>query len=79
VPSSAIRRFDYDGAAETLDVTFVSGRRYRYFGVSAEVVQGLQTAPSQGRFFNLHVRDRFACEDRTRRRPRAVLQGAPGR
>lgn len=79
MPSTAIRSFGYDAATRTLDVTFVSGRRYRYFGVGADVAQGLETAPSQGRFFNLQVRDRFACEERPRRRTRAVLQGAPVR
>jgi lysyl-tRNA synthetase class 2 len=73
MPSTVIRSFDYDGAAETLDVTFVSGRRYRYFAVGADVANGLQAAPSRGRFFTTQIRDRFACEERTRSRRRAVL------
>lgn len=31
MPSTAIRRFAYDAQARALDVTFVTGRRYRYF------------------------------------------------
>ncbi|MET1757071.1 KTSC domain-containing protein [Novosphingobium sp. RD2P27] len=33
MPSTAIRHFVYDPEVQALDVTFVTGRRYRYFGV----------------------------------------------
>jgi lysyl-tRNA synthetase class 2 len=79
MPSTAIRRFDYDGRARTLDVTFVSGRRYRYFEVDGGVAQGLEAAASKGRFFNENVRDRFAFEVRTGRGPRAVRHRQEGR
>ena len=66
MPSSVIRSYRYDLQAETLDVTFVSGRRYRYSGVPAEVAQGLDTAESRGRFFNAQIRDVFAFDTLTR-------------
>lgn len=72
MPSTAIRRFDYDADAATLDLTFVSGRRYRYFAVGLDVAQGLEAAPSTGGFFNAHIRDHFAFEERGRRRRTAL-------
>lgn len=61
--SSVIRSFAYDSASATLDVIFVSGRRYRYFLVPAYVAEGLSEALSKGRYFGARVRDRFPCEE----------------
>ena len=57
MPSSVIRRFAYDPAAQHLDIEFVSGRRYRYAGVPAEVAERFRAAFSKGRFFNARIRD----------------------
>ncbi|MET0589027.1 MAG: KTSC domain-containing protein [Novosphingobium sp.] len=62
MPSTAIRRFAYDPDACALDVTFVTGRRYRYFAVPGDVAQGLSKAFSKGRFFNARIRDHFCFE-----------------
>lgn len=62
MPSTAIRRFAYDPDARALDVTFVTGRRYRYFAVPGEVAKAFRGAMSKGRFFNARIRDRFAFE-----------------
>ena len=59
MPSTAIRRFAYDADARALDVTFVTGRRYRYFAVPGALAREFGEAPSKGRFFNARVRDRF--------------------
>lgn len=59
MPSTAISRFAYDPDAAALDVTFVSGRRYRYFEVPKPLADCFGAAPSKGRFFNALVRDRF--------------------
>ena len=72
MPSSVIRGFTYDPQARALDVTFVSGRRYRYRAVPPETAQALQSAASQGRFFNTEIRDVFAFEDLGRRRARPL-------
>jgi hypothetical protein len=63
MPSAAIRNFAYDRASATLDVTFVAGRRYRYFMVPAYVAEGFSEAFSKGRYFNDRVRDRFPFEE----------------
>jgi hypothetical protein len=63
VASTAIRHVFYDRSAAALDVTFTSGRRYRYRDVPADVAGQLQAAPSQGAAFNALVRDRFRFEE----------------
>jgi len=63
MPSTAIRDFRYDAQRRALDVTFVTGRRYRYFAVPEEIARGLAGAFSKGRYFNGRIRDRFRhCE-----------------
>lgn len=59
MPSSVIRGWTYDAARRWLDVTFVSGRRYRYLEVPPEIAEGLRVARSKGDYFNAEVRDRF--------------------
>jgi hypothetical protein len=63
MPSRVIRRFAYDRTTAALDVTFVTGRRYRYFMVPAYLAEGLAQAFSKGRFFNARIRDRFPVEE----------------
>lgn len=66
MPSAAIRRFDYDRQARRLDVVFVSGGAYSYFDVPEEVALDFRAARSKGRYFQQHIRDRFAfSKDRT--------------
>lgn len=66
MPSTAIRRFAYDAEARALDVTFVTGRRYRYFAVPGELAEDFRAARSKGGFFNARVRDRFAFAELAR-------------
>ncbi|WP_372781284.1 KTSC domain-containing protein [Phenylobacterium sp.] len=59
VDSTAISEIDYDSERAKLLVRFVSGERYVYVGVPAEVCRSFVEADSKGRFFQLHVRDRY--------------------
>jgi hypothetical protein len=59
MPSTVIRRFNYDPDERQLHVTFVSGRRYRYDDVPPDVVQEMRQAVSKGQFFNHRIRDVF--------------------
>jgi lysyl-tRNA synthetase class 2 len=59
MPSSVIRGFDYDPDRTALDVTFVSGRRYRYFHVPPLLAERFRKAASKGQFFNARIRNRF--------------------
>jgi lysyl-tRNA synthetase class 2 len=63
MPSTVIRRFAYDEQAQALDVTFVTGRHYRYFAVPGALARAFREALSKGRFFNARIRDRFRFEE----------------
>lgn len=60
MPSTVIRSFHYRIPERTLEIEFVSGRRYRYLEVPAETAEEMRRASSKGRYFNAHIRDRFA-------------------
>jgi lysyl-tRNA synthetase class 2 len=59
MPSTVIRRFDYDEGDRRLDIEFVTGRRYRYYDVPARIVAAFRRAASKGGFFNRRIRDHF--------------------
>lgn len=60
VDSTAIDEVAYDEAARRLTIRFVHGGRYTYLDVPARVARGLLAAPSHGRYFHDHIRDRYA-------------------
>jgi len=62
MPSSVIRAFDYDPQAQTLKVTFVTGRCYAYLDVPEKVADALRAASSKGEYFNRAIRDHFRFE-----------------
>lgn len=68
MPSTAIRNLFYVPAKRELWVTFVSGRRYVYVEVPADVFDAFKTAASRGTFFNHEIRDRYAFRGVTRGR-----------
>ena len=59
MPSTVIRRFDYDSGEQALDIIFTTGRIYRYRDVPPEVVERFRAAFSKGRFFNARIRDGY--------------------
>lgn len=59
MPSTVIRSFVYHPKRSALDVTFVSGRRYRYVDVPETVAEAFREAFSKGRFFNAQIRDAY--------------------
>jgi hypothetical protein len=59
MPSTAIRTFIYDAPDQRLLVIFVTGRKYIYENVPAQVHAAFRAAPSKGRFFNTQIRDRY--------------------
>ena len=59
MPSTVIRRIDYDPPSRTLFVRFVSGALYAYEDVPPKVHAAFRTAGSKGAFFSAHVRDRY--------------------
>jgi hypothetical protein len=59
MPSTVIRSFSYDPDARRLDVIFVSGRRYGYHEVPAELFEEMKLSFAKGEFFNERIRGRF--------------------
>jgi hypothetical protein len=60
MPSSVIRAYHYHRPEGSLDITFVSGRQYRYRQVPESVYTKFKAAASKGEFFNRHIRERFS-------------------
>lgn len=57
--SSAIRELVYDPGSRVLGLRFADGDWYAYADVPAAAVEALLAAPSIGRHFAEHIRDRF--------------------
>jgi hypothetical protein len=60
VQSSMMTRIEYDEAAAELDITFVSGKTYRYLNVPLHVYVDFLDAESKGAFFNANIKNAFA-------------------
>lgn len=65
MPSTVIRRYAYCPDSGELWVEFVTGRRYVYSDVPAEVAQTLGSAFAKGVYFNSRIRDRFPVREVT--------------
>jgi hypothetical protein len=62
-------KVDYDEDDAELDITFTSGKTYRYLHVPLEIYVDLLDAESKGEYFNDNIKDVFVCaEVRSRRR-----------
>lgn len=59
VESEAIDEITYDSDRSTLFVRFAHGGWYSYFAVPQSIYEAFVAAPSHGRFFHDHVRDRY--------------------
>jgi hypothetical protein len=58
--SSTITSVEYDDEARELDITFTSGKTYRYFNVPLEIYAEFLDAGSKGKFFNDNIKGAFA-------------------
>src|ERR1700730_5580328 len=58
--SSTITSVEYDDDARELDITFTSGKTYRYFNVPLEIYAEFLDAGSKGKFFNDNIKGAFA-------------------
>lgn len=59
VESSNIRSIGW--AIDCLDVEFISGGLYRYYGASDSVLANMLAAASVGRFFASEVKNTYPC------------------
>ncbi|WP_245465094.1 MULTISPECIES: KTSC domain-containing protein [unclassified Mesorhizobium] len=61
MPSTSIRKFEYDPETRVLSVWFVaSGRQYDFLDVPPEIVADFKSAFAKGRYFNDRIRNQFA-------------------
>jgi hypothetical protein len=60
VDSSTLLRVGYRPDSAILELTFTTGRVYQYLDVPPRIHAGLMRAESKGRYFNRHIRPRFA-------------------
>jgi hypothetical protein len=68
VQSSVMTFVKYDDDAGELDITFTSGKTYRYLHVPVEIYDGLLDAESKGEFFNHNIKDAFVHSEVMSRR-----------
>jgi hypothetical protein len=59
VRSSMMTSVRYDHGARELDITFTSGKTFRYLNVPLETYVDLLDAESKGDFFNDNIKDEF--------------------
>ena len=59
VASTNLQSVGYDQGTQTLEVQFVSGRVYQYYGVPENMHTLLMQARSKGQFFNTNIRNSF--------------------
>lgn len=59
VASSNIASIGYDAPSQTLEVEFLSGTIYQYFGVPENMYDELMQAGSKGRFLNTYIKNAY--------------------
>jgi lysyl-tRNA synthetase class 2 len=63
MPSTVIRSAHYHPDTAVLDILFTTGRRYLYHDVPPDEADRFAAAFSKGRYFNAHIRDRYAFSE----------------
>lgn len=59
VASSNVASVGYDEATETLEVEFVDGAVYQYYGVPRNVYDQFMQDSSKGRFLNTYIKNAY--------------------
>lgn len=59
VTSSNIRAIGYDTTNQTLEVEFLSGWIYQYYGVSEFLYEKIMQASSKGQFLNQYIKNAY--------------------
>jgi hypothetical protein len=67
VQSSLMTFVKYDDDAGELDITFTSGKTYRYRDVPPDVYDELLDAESKGEYFNENIKNIFTFSEVARR------------
>lgn len=64
VESTSLKSVGYLESEQRLEVEFINGLVYDYFGVPPAVHEALMGSISKGSFFNTQVKERFRFERR---------------
>jgi len=59
VVSSNLLSVGYDANSQTLEIAFIGGGIYQYYGVPLSVFNGLMNAPSKGSYFANHIKNSY--------------------
>ena len=59
VASSNVSSIGYDTVTETLEVEFLSGRVYQYYGVPDHLHEQIMQASSKGQFLNYYIKNSY--------------------
>ncbi len=59
VDSSNVRSIGYNPRAHTLEVEFLNGSVYQYYGVPEHLHHGIMRAPSKGRFLHNYIKNSY--------------------
>lgn len=62
VDSSAVVSVGYDESRQTLELEYIDGDVYQYFGVPKDLYRALLDAPSIGQFVNIEIKGTFRYE-----------------
>lgn len=59
IASSNIASIGYDEGSQVLEVEFLSGTVYQYYGVPLNIYEELLQAGSKGRFLNTYIKNAY--------------------
>lgn len=59
VASSNVKAVGYDDHTQTLEVEFLNGRVYQYYGVPENMHSQFMQVPSKGKFLLAYIKDQF--------------------
>ena len=59
VASSNVSSIGYDSVTQTLEVEFLSGRVYQYYGVPDHLHEQIMQASSKGQFLNYYIKNSY--------------------
>lgn len=59
VASSNVRSIGYDSQTQTLEVEFIAGTIYQYYGVPENMYEQMLKEQSKGRFLHTYIRNQY--------------------
>ena len=60
VASSNIHAIGYDSRSETLEIEFLNGSIYQYYGVPGHLYEKIMQEQSKGRFLHTYIKNQYS-------------------